>query len=202
MIPTRDEDVWPTGTKAIDMALGLFSHWMYDIKRKEAREAEAKRLIFQEALDRLGFGVTVVEDPPRSGKRKTVFLGPTSEPITKDQEVELGKMVETVIQEFDDRRKAVEAETARKQAEYEAKKKADYDAQAAPFREQRNRTKLITRAKRAPGGRLPHSELGILPFDLCSNYCITYGQVRCAQCCTLCPEKWTTCHDAPKEATP
>jgi hypothetical protein len=138
-----DTRLWHNKDAAWGMAMGLLRGLGYDTEHNERIE----RAMVEEALERCGFKtVQVKKTPYEDEKPATEILNAQGEEITKEEKKLLTDTFYVVKAEWAQRAKEAKEARERERLAEEARRKAEYDAVAAPFREAR-RLKYLKRAE-------------------------------------------------------
>lgn len=140
---------WFNDDFAGTMALALLASAGIDVEKQQRRE----RRICEETLDRCGFKVLPVVKAMEDQPHDTVIVNAAGEILNLDEKLQLEKVYREVKAEYAERmKKAKEAEERERQAEA-ALRQAEYDAIAAPYREERRRKKAAMWAKQHQKGK-------------------------------------------------
>lgn len=133
-----DLDMWNDKGLAWRMAAGILG---LDYEKQQRRELE----MTLEAVERCGFQVVKVRTCPAEDAPFTNEIqNAAGKPLDKEEQRRLLKAVETVKGEWAQRRKEAAEARERARKEEEIRRKAEYDAVAAPYREAR-RLKMLKR---------------------------------------------------------
>lgn len=141
---------WFSDDFAGTMAMALLASAGIDVQAQKRRE----RRICEETLDRCGFRVLPVVKATEDQPHDTVIVNAAGEVLSLDEKMLLEKTYREVKAEYAEcLKKAKEAEEAAERAEA-ARRQAEYNAVAAPYREERRRKKAAMLAKQQPKGTL------------------------------------------------
>jgi hypothetical protein len=139
---------WMGSDFGSEMAFALLATAGIDVEKQRRREQR----MCEETLDRCGFKLIPVCRPTEDKPYDTVIVNEKGEPLSLDEKNHLADVFKEVKELYAERLKAAkEAEEAAKRAEA-ARRQAEYDAVAAPYREERRRRKAEAFAKRQPKG--------------------------------------------------
>jgi hypothetical protein len=137
---------WFGNDFANEMAMALLASVGIDTEKRQRLE----RRICEDTLERLSFRVVPVVKATEDEPYDTVIVNEKGEILSLDEKLRLEDTYKEVKAEYAQRMKAVkEAEEAAKRREA-ALRQAEYDAIAAPYREERRRKKAAMFAKQQP----------------------------------------------------
>lgn len=139
---------WFNDDFAGSMAMSLLAAAGIDVHTAQRREQR----MCEETLDRCGFKVIPVVRATEDAPHDSVIVNAAGEILSLDEKLLLEKTFREVKAEYAERMKrAKAAEEAAERAEA-ARRQAEYDAIAAPYREERRRKKAAMLAKQQPKG--------------------------------------------------
>lgn len=129
------------------LAMSLLAMAGVDVEKRNRLE---KRMV-EAALHRCGFHTECREAFPRElGKMETDLVNERGERLSLDEKSRLADVYLEVKAEYAQRFKEEKEARERARLAEEARRKAEYDATAAPYREERRRRKAEAWAKRQP----------------------------------------------------
>lgn len=138
---------WLGDNFANDMAMAVLASIGIDVEKQQRLE----RRMVDETLERCGFRAECREAFPRElGKMETEIVNAQGEPLNREEKEQLAKVFQEVRKEHLQRLKEAKEARLRAEAAEKARKQAEYDASAAPYREERRRRKAEAWAKRQP----------------------------------------------------
>jgi hypothetical protein len=130
------------------MAMSFLAMAGVDVEKRNRLE---KRMV-KDALDRCGFRVLPVVKTTESRAHAVEIVNEHGELLNGEEEVRMANAYQEVKKEYAQRLKAEKEARERVRLAEEARRKAEYDAIAAPYREERRKRRAAEFAKRQPKG--------------------------------------------------
>jgi len=143
---------WLNDNFANEMAIALLASAGIDAEKQQRAE---KRMV-EETLQRCGFRLEYRGATPlRPGDAVSEIVNAQGELLSLDEKNHLADVYREVKAEYLQRIKEAKEARVRAEAAERARRQAEYDASAAPYREERRRKKAAMLAKQQPKGKAP-----------------------------------------------